>query len=250
MGGVGHWQAPPGKLVSEQVSPLAHAFEEDWMQPFTVAHVTSVVPEESQYAPAPAWQAATVGQAQVPVAGAQACGAVQATVLVTTRQPLTMPQVMAVAPSVEQVFPGPAAQAAGTCGQAQAALGSAPVQVVGDAHDVLLSEARQPFPSRPHFSSLPAEQSVPAVLHSAGGVGQEPQAATPAVTVQGCEQVEVPVTTRQPAASSPQLTTDLLLLGSQNVPGPLQAAGLAGHWQAALGKAVPHGSFEPHASVV
>jgi hypothetical protein len=102
MGGVGHWQAPPGKLVFAQVSPLAHPFEEDWMQPFTVAQVTRVVPEASQYDPAPAWQAATVGQAHMPVAGAQTCGEVQPTALVTTRQPLTIPQVMALAPSVEQ----------------------------------------------------------------------------------------------------------------------------------------------------
>jgi len=66
----------------------------------------------------------------------------------------------------------------------------------------------------------------------------------PAVPVQGCEQVVAPVWTRQLAASTAQVTTDLLLLGSQKVPAALQAVGFAGHWQAALGKAVPHGSFE------
>jgi hypothetical protein len=117
------------------------------------------------------------------------------------------------------------------------------VQVVGEVHVVVLSEARQPLPSRPHFSSLPPVQSVPALVHSAGGVGHEPQVALPAVPVQGCAQEVVPVTTRQPAASAAQVTTALLLLGSQKVPAVLQAAGLAGHWQTAFGNVPPHGSL-------
>jgi len=64
--------------------------------------VTRVSPVPSQYEPAPAWQAATVGQAQVPVVGEQTCGEVQPAVFVTTRQPLTIPQVIALVPSDEQ----------------------------------------------------------------------------------------------------------------------------------------------------
>jgi hypothetical protein len=165
----------------------------------------------------------------VPVAGAQTCGEVHPTVVVTTRQPLTIPQVIWDVPSAEQEVPGPAAQAAGTCGQAQVAPGKFPEQVVGDVHVVRLTEARQPLPSRPHLSSLPLEQSVPALVHSDGGVGHEPQVAEPAAPVQGWLQAVVPVWTRQPAPSSAQVTTDLLLVGSQKVPAALQAAGLAGH---------------------
>ena len=119
-----------------------------------------------------------------------------------------------------------------------------PVQVVGEVQAVVLSEARHPLPSRPHFSSLPPVQSVPALVHSAGAVGQDPQVAEPAVPVQGWEQVVVPVSTRQLAPSSAQVTTDLVLLGSQKVPAEPQTAGFAGHWQAAFGNAVPHGSLE------
>ena len=102
MGGVGHWQAPLGKLVLAQVSPLGQTFDDDWRQPFTIAQVVRSLPDESQYEPAPAWHAVTVGQAQVPVAGAQTWGEVHPTVLVTTRQPLTIPQVIALVPSLEQ----------------------------------------------------------------------------------------------------------------------------------------------------
>jgi len=118
------------------------------------------------------------------------------------------------------------------------------VQVVGDVQAVVPSEARQPLPSRPHLSSLPAEQSVPLLVHSAGGVGHDPQVAAPAVPVQGCVQGVVPVSTRQLAPSKAQVITDLLLVGSQKLPMPLQADGLAGHWQAASGNVPPHGSFE------
>jgi hypothetical protein len=48
MGGVGHWQAPFGKVVLAQVSPVAHGFDDDWRQPFTFAHVTTSVPVASQ----------------------------------------------------------------------------------------------------------------------------------------------------------------------------------------------------------
>jgi hypothetical protein len=43
-----------------------------------------------------------VGQTQVPLAGAQTSGELQATVLVTTRQPPCIPQVTALRPSAEQ----------------------------------------------------------------------------------------------------------------------------------------------------
>jgi hypothetical protein len=165
----------------------------------------------------------------VPVAGAQTSGPVQPVVAVTTRQPLTIPQVIWDMPSVEQEVPGPAVQAAGTCGQAQVAPGKVPEQVVGEVQVVVLTAARQPLPSRPHFSSLPPEQSVPALVHSDGGAGHDPQVAEPAVPVQGWLHDVAPVWTRQPAGSSAQVTTDLLLVGSQNVPAALQAAGLAGH---------------------
>jgi hypothetical protein len=172
----------------------------------------------------------------------QTWGDAQGTVLVTTRQPFTSPHVIALPPSPEQLVPAPEAQAAGTGGQAQVASGRAPAQVVGAVHDVVLRDARQPLASRPHFSSLPPVQSVPAVVHSAGGAGHAPQVAVPAVPAQGCVHGVVLVTTRQPAASTAHVTTDLSLLGSQKVPALVQAAGLAGHWQAAPGKAPPHGS--------
>jgi hypothetical protein len=170
-------------------------------------------------------------------------------VLVTTRQPFIIPQVIALVASAEQLFPAPAAQAAGTGGQAQVASGRLPAHVVGAGQAVVLSEARQPLPSSPHFSSLPPEQSVPALVHSAGGVGQAPQVAAPAVPAQGCVHGVVLATTRHPAASTAQVTTDLGLLGSQKVPALVQAAGLAGHWQAALGNAPPHGSAVAQAVV-
>ena len=91
-------------------------------------------------------------------------------------------------------------------------------------------------------------QSVPALAHSEGGAGHEPHVAAPADPLQGCVHGVVLVTTRQPAASLAQVTTDLVLLGSQKVPALVQAAGLAGHWQAAFGNAPPHGS--PDAQVV
>jgi hypothetical protein len=47
MGGVGHWQAPFGKVVLAQVNPAGQALEDDWMQPLTAAQVTSL-PDESQ----------------------------------------------------------------------------------------------------------------------------------------------------------------------------------------------------------
>ena len=53
----------------------------------------------------------------------------------------------------------------------------------------------------------------------------------------------MPVATRQLAASSAQVITALLLVGSQKVPAPVQPDGFAGHWQTALGNAVPHGSL-------
>ena len=177
----------------------------------------------------------------MPLAGTQACGDEQTAVFVTTRQPLTIPQVTALARSAEQEFPGPEAHAAGTGGQAHVASGRLPVQVVGAPHGVVLSEARHPLASRPHFSSAGGAER-PRARHSEGGAGHDPQVAAPADPVQGCVHGVVLVTARQPAASTAQVTTDLLLLGSQNVPALLQAAGLAGHWQAAFGNAPPHGS--------
>ena len=118
------------------------------------------------------------------------------------------------------------------------------MQVVGDMQAVVPNEARQPLPSRPHFSSFPDEQRAPLLVHSAGGVGHDPQVAAPAAPVQGWVQGVVPLWTRQLAASIAQVTTALLLLGSQKVPVPLQADGLAGHWQTALGNVPPHGSFD------
>ena len=44
MGGVGHWQAPFGNVVFAQVSPDLHAFDDDWMHPFTAAQVTTWFP--------------------------------------------------------------------------------------------------------------------------------------------------------------------------------------------------------------
>ena len=48
MGGVGHWQVPFGNVVLAQVSPDMHAFEDDWMHPFTTAQVTTWFPAVSQ----------------------------------------------------------------------------------------------------------------------------------------------------------------------------------------------------------
>jgi hypothetical protein len=54
IGGVGHWQAPFGKVVLAQVSPVWQGVDEDWMQPLTLEQVTRLPPLASQYDPAPA----------------------------------------------------------------------------------------------------------------------------------------------------------------------------------------------------
>ncbi len=87
-------------------------------------------------------------------------------------------------------------------------------------------------------------QSVPEAVHSAGGVGHDPQVALPAVPLQPCAHVAVLVTTRHCAASSSQVTT-CVFEESQYVPAlPLQTAGAAAHVQAALGNDPPQGSVD------
>ena len=44
IGGVGHWQAPFGKVVLAQVSPVWQGVDEDWMQPLTIEQVTRLPP--------------------------------------------------------------------------------------------------------------------------------------------------------------------------------------------------------------
>ena len=176
----------------------------------------------------------------------QTCGDAQAVLpCVTTRQPFTMPQVMTLFPLLgSQTVPAPPTHAAGTAGQTHFALGIAPVHESGVPHGVDWVVVRQPLVLVSQVSRFPsAAQTLPAVVHSAGGVGQLPQAAAPAVPVQGTVQVLVPETARQPCPSSEQVST--FPLASQNVPAwpLLQTAGLAGQVQTAFGKAVPQGSL-------
>jgi hypothetical protein len=214
--------------------------------PPAVAQVTRL-PLPSQYEPAPAWQAATAGHVQPATVALppQTCGDAQAFVAVWTRQPDTIPQVTTVTPSEAQVVPAPAAHTDGTGGQAQVAPGKAPLHAVGAGQAFVAVLVRQPLPSSPQVSSSPVVvQSVPAAVHSLGGVGHDPQVALPAVPVHPWAHVTVPVVTRHCAASRAQVTT-CVLDESQNVPAlPLQRAGAAGQVQEAFGKAPPQGSFD------
>jgi hypothetical protein len=206
--GAGQLQPADGKLPAQTWPPL-QLFVAAARHPLEVAQVIRL-PLPSQYDPAPAWQAATAGQAH-PAAVAfpeQICGAGQVLVAVWTRQPDTVPQVTTVAPSEAQVVPAPAAHTAGTGGQAQDAPGKLPPQVVGLSQAFTPVLLKQPLPSSAQVSSWPADvQSIPADAHSAGGAGQAPQVAAPAVPVQPCPQAVLPVTTRHCAASSAQVTT-------------------------------------------
>jgi hypothetical protein len=215
-------------------------------QPADDAQVTRL-PLPSQYEPAPAWQADTDGQVHPATVALplHTCGEAQVLVAVCTRQPDTIAQVTTVTPSDAQVVPAPAAQMAGTAGQAQLAVGNAPEQDLGEVHALLDSLARHPLPSRPHVSSWPPDvQSAPEAVHSLGGAGHDPQLALPALPVQPWLQVMLLVTTRHCAASIAQVTACVLVV-SQYVPGlPLQTAGAAGQVQAALGNEPPQGSVE------
>ena len=131
----------------------------------------------------------------------QICGDVQAVLAcVTTRQPFIIPQVMKLLALLgSQTVPAPPLQAAGTVGQTHLALGIAPRQERGVPHDIDRVVVRQPLLLVSQVSRFPfAAQTFPAIVHSAGGVGQLPQAAAPAVPAQGTVQVLVPETTRQP----------------------------------------------------
>lgn len=98
--------------------------------------------------------------------------------------------------------------------------------------------------SDPQASSLPElSQSVPATVHSAGGVAQVPQVTDPALPLQGCEQATGVAATRHLLPSSAHATM-ALPVPSQNVPGcpVVQAEGGVGQAQTALGNLPPHGS--------
>ena len=103
-----------------------------------------------------------------------------------------------------------------------------------------------PLLSSPQVSSCPfTAQTLPDCVHSAGAAGHVPQVAAPTVPVQGADvQAIWPVTVRHLLASTAQEMT-FLLVASQNVPAcPLvQAAGLVGQVQTALGKLPPQGSL-------
>jgi hypothetical protein len=91
---------------------------------------------------------------------------------------------------------------------------------------------------------LPApSQSVPARVHSTGGVAQVPQVTDPALPVQGCAQPTGAAATRHLSPSSVQVTI-ALPVPSQNVPGwpVVQAEGGVGQTQTALGNLPPQGS--------
>jgi hypothetical protein len=189
-----------------------------------------------------------VGQEQPAVGAApvQSCGAAQAVLpCVTTRQPFIIPQVTKLLASLgSQTVPAPLLHTDGTAGQTHFAPGIAPRHDSGAPHDTDWVVVKQPLALLSQVSRFPvAAQTLPAMVHSAGGVGQLPQAAAPALPVQGTVQVLVPATARQPWASGEQVST--FPLASQNVPAwpLLQTAGLAGQVQTAFGKAVPHGSL-------
>lgn len=131
----------------------------------------------------------------------QTCGAAQAVLpCVTTRQPFIIPQVMKLVASLgSQTVPAPPLQTAGAEGQTHFALGVAPMHDSGVPHATDWVVVRQPLALLSQVSRFPfAAQTLPAIVHSAGGVGQLPQAAAPAVPAQGTVQVLVPVTARQP----------------------------------------------------
>ena len=143
-----------------------------------------------------------------------------------------------------QVVPAPSTQAAGAVGQTHFAFGRLPLHDSGMPQAIDDVVVKQPLLLVSQVSRFPfAAQTLPAIVHSAGGVGQLPQAAAPAVPVQGTLQVFGEEATRQPWASSEQVTT--FPFPSQKVPAwpVLQTAGLAGQVQAAFGKAPPHGSL-------
>jgi hypothetical protein len=143
-----------------------------------------------------------------------------------------------------QEVPAPSVQAAGTDGQRHFAFGRLPLQESGVPHAIDEVVVRHPLLLVSQVSRFPfAAQTLPAIVHSAGGVGQLPQAAAPAVPVQATLQTFGDEATRQFWPSSEQVTT--FPFPSQKVPAwpVLQTAGLVGQVQAAFGNAPPHGSL-------
>jgi hypothetical protein len=157
----------------------------------------------------------------------------QVMVPVVPRQPLpSNPQVASVEP--RQTLPAPP-QSEGPGGQAQAAFGKPPVQVLPDEQEPLAVVVRQPLASNPQVARvLLARHTEPGPLQSEGPAGQVHWAAG-ALPEQDLPagQLLRPTMSRQPLLPLAQVAT--LLADSQKVPAwPAHPAGAGKQVQAAF----------------
>jgi hypothetical protein len=216
-GAAGHRQEEFGN-APPQTNPDPHGpLDATLTQPLLAsARQSTRFPDASQSLPAPPGQAAGgAGQVQRarPAPPVQVCVPTHMVVVLTTRQPLSMPQVTNPPDPWHDGPDTPLHAAGGVAGHLHAPFGALPWQVIGDVQGDAPAITRQPLvPSMSQRPSWPSvRQKPPALpLHSAGMLVHE-QDALPPLTVQGAladVQGTRLVIARHRSAFMPQVATD------------------------------------------